>query len=317
MNTDSRQIQVPISAAERSEFGRVGVLFGGDSAERAVSLDSGAAVLKALLEANVDAVGIDLTHDAVSQIVDANIDRVFNMLHGVGGEDGRIQGLLHYLKLPYTGSGIQASSLSMDKLRTKQLWQGIGLPTPAFTSLTETSNWQDVLTTLGGKAFVKPVNEGSSIGMGSAASAEELKAAFSKAREYDETVIAESLITGPEFTVAILNGEVLPPIKLETDNQFYDYDAKYISNETRYFCPCELSPEKDQELRALALSAFESLGCKGWGRVDLMSNSDGEFFLLEVNTVPGMTSHSLVPMAAKAAGLSFEGLVVNILKETL
>lgn len=317
MNTDSQQIQVPISAEERSAFGRVGVLFGGDSAEREVSLDSGNAVLNALLEANVDAHGIDLTGDAIPLFGVEKIDRVFNVLHGVGGEDGRLQGLLHYLNIPFTGSDIQASSLAMDKLRTKQLWQGIGLPTPGFTSLTEESNWQDTLSELGGRVFVKPANEGSSIGMSAAVSAEQLEAAFYKARKYDENVIAEALISGPEYTVAILDGEALPPIKLETDNQFYDYDAKYISNDTRYFCPCDLPEEKDKEIKSLALAAFKSLGCSGWGRVDFMSSEEGELFILEVNTVPGMTSHSLVPMAAKAAGLSFEELVVRILMGTL
>lgn len=317
MNTENQQLSMPITAEERRAFGRVGVLFGGDSAEREVSLDSGAAVLNALLEANVDAHGIDFTGDMVSLISAEKFDRVFNVLHGVGGEDGRLQGLLHYLKIPFTGSGVQASSLAMDKLRTKQLWQGIGLPTPCFVSLTEESHWQDTLNELGGRAFVKPANEGSSIGMSSVASAAQLQAAFLEARQYDETVIAETLISGPEYTVAIINGKVLPTIKLETDNQFYDYDAKYISNETRYYCPCELSEEKDREIKSLALAAFESLGCTGWGRVDFMSSEEGELFILEVNTVPGMTSHSLVPMAAKAQGLSFEELVVRILMETL
>jgi len=317
MNTENPPIRVPISAEERSAFGRVGVLFGGDSAEREVSLDSGTAVLNALLNANVDAHGVDLTGDVVSLLGTEKFDRVFNVLHGVGGEDGRLQGLLHYLKTPFTGSGVRASSLAMDKLRTKQLWQGITLPTPRFVSLTEESHWQNVLNELGGRAFVKPANEGSSIGMSSVASEEQLEAAFFKAHKYDETVIAEALISGPEYTVAILNGEVLPPIMLETDNQFYDYDAKYISNETRYYCPCELSEDKDQEIKSLALAAFESLGCSGWGRVDFMSNEAGEFFILEVNTVPGMTSHSLMPMAAKAAGLSFEELAVRILMATV
>lgn len=313
MSKDSKTLTVPISDQLRDQLGRVGVLFGGDSAERAISLQSGEAVLQALIAANVNAVGIDTGSEALVQLQKVDIDRAFIILHGVGGEDGRIQALLRYLNIPYTGSGMPASALAMDKLRSKQLWQGIGLSTPRFSMLSEESKWEDVIKSLGGKAMVKPTHEGSSLGMSRVNSAAELKLAYEKARVFDSSVIAEALIGGPEYTVTLLAGDVLPPIKLETDNTFYDYEAKYVSNETRYQCPCGLPEEAEQRLKQLAQSAYHSLGCEGWGRVDVMADSEGRFYLLEVNTVPGMTSHSLVPMAAKAAGMTFEELVVRIL----
>lgn len=313
MNTQTTNITVPVSDEQRRGFGCVGVLFGGNSAEREVSLQSGGAVLAALQAANVDAIGIDLKHDPVKQIVDAKLDRVFIMLHGPGGEDGQIQALLGYLKLPYTGSGVQGSALAMDKLRSKQLWRGIGLSTPDFTTLNAASDWQQVLQDLGGEVMVKPAHEGSSLGMAKVNTAENLEKAYHSAAQLDASVLAERVIRGAEYTVAFLGNEALPPIKLETDNTFYDYEAKYISNETRYRCPCGLSAEKEAELKALALRAYQSLACSGWGRVDVMADQAGNFYVLEVNTVPGMTSHSLVPMAAQAIGLSFEQLVVRIL----
>lgn len=310
---DNKAVPIPISETLRNQLGRVGVLFGGDSAERDISLQSGAAVLEALIAANVNAVGIDTGKQALTQLEKVEIDRAFIVLHGVGGEDGRIQALLGCLGIPYTGSSMAASALAMDKLRSKQLWQGIGLPTPKFALLSDDSDWERIIQELHGKAMVKPAHEGSSLGMSRVSSADELQIAYQKAKVFDTSVIAEALISGAEYTVTILAGEVLPPIKLETDNIFYDYEAKYVSNETRYHCPCGLPEAAEQRLKKLALNAYHSLGCEDWGRVDVMADKQGNFYLLEVNTVPGMTSHSLVPMAAKVAGMSFEELVLRIL----
>lgn len=307
------QFEIPVSDEQRASIGRVAVLYGGHSAEREVSLQSGTAVLEALLAANIDAVGIDTGSDFFVQLHDQQIDRAFIALHGGDGEDGRVQALLSYLDIPYSGSATAASSLAMDKLRSKQLWQGIGLPTPRFASLSDDTDWQAVLSELGGTAMVKPSHEGSSIGMSRVSSADELRAAYETAKDFDASVIAEALIEGPEYTVAIVGDQVLPAIRLETDNTFYDYEAKYLSEDTRYHCPCGLDETREQELKDLALRAYNSLGCEGWGRVDVMADQQGNFFVLEVNTVPGMTSHSLVPMAAKAAGWTFEELVVRIL----
>lgn len=313
MTAVKNTFDVPVSMQTRESLGVVGVLFGGTSAERDVSLQSGQAVLDALLRANVNAIGIDVNDDVLQQLTSVKLDRVFIVLHGVGGEDGKIQSLLNFLHLPFTGSGVQASALAMDKLLSKQLWNGIGLPTAPFYSLDEKSDWQKIIDALGGKAFVKPAHEGSSLGMSLVSSAEELEAAYQHAKTYDKTVIVEKFLAGEEYTVAILNDEALPAIKLETDNPFYDYDAKYISNDTRYLCPCGLSAEKEEALKAIALKAYHSLGCRGWARVDLMTDEAGNIFLLEVNTSPGMTSHSLVPMAAKAKSISFDELVLRIL----
>ncbi|WP_286805460.1 MULTISPECIES: D-alanine--D-alanine ligase [unclassified Marinimicrobium] len=294
--------------------GRVGVLYGGTSAEREISLQTGAAVLDALRQSGVDAVGIDIGADAIAQLQATPMDVAFIALHGPGGEDGRIQGVLEYMGIPYTGSDVSASALAMDKLRSKQLWAGIGLSTPEFAVVNADSDWDQILKNLGGDAIVKPAHEGSSIGMARVQSGAELAQAYRDAAHYDGSVLVERLITGSEYTVAILDGEALPPIKLETDHRFYDYDAKYLADDTRYLCPCGLDAEREQGLKALALQAFNSLGCRGWGRVDVMADHLGNFYLLEVNTVPGMTSHSLVPMAAQAAGLSFAELVVRIVR---
>ncbi|ROQ20825.1 D-alanine--D-alanine ligase [Marinimicrobium koreense] len=294
--------------------GRVGVLYGGTSAEREISLQTGAAVLDALRQSGVDAVGIDIGADTIAQLQATPMDVAFIALHGPGGEDGRIQGVLEYMGIPYTGSDVSASALAMDKLRSKQLWAGIGLSTPEFAVVNADSDWDQVLKNLGGDAIVKPAHEGSSIGMARVQSGAELAQAYRDAAHYDGSVLVERLITGSEYTVAILDGEALPPIKLETDHRFYDYDAKYLADDTRYLCPCGLDAEREQGLKALALQAFNSLGCRGWGRVDVMADHLGNFYLLEVNTVPGMTSHSLVPMAAQAAGLSFAELVVRIVR---
>lgn len=300
-----------------SGLGRVAVLLGGQSAERDVSLQSGGAIVQALQNISVDAFAMDIGSNAIAQLEQERPDHAFIALHGGAGEDGRMQALLEFMGIPYTGSGVNASAHAMDKLRCKYLWRGMGLSTPDFRVLDDSSNWEEVMSSLGGAVMVKPASEGSSIGMAPANDADQLKAAYETAAKYDRCVIAEQLITGSEFTVAVLSGEVLPPIRLETDNQFYDYEAKYVSNETRYLCPCGLGQEKEDELKALVKSAFDSLDCKDWGRVDVMADAQGKFYLLEVNTVPGMTSHSLVPMAAKAAGKDFEHLVAQVLYSSL
>lgn len=312
-----QSIHLPIDEALKSRLGRVGVLFGGQSAEREISLQSGTAVINALKAAGIDPVVIDVGENAISDIQAAKLDRAFIALHGPGGEDGRIQAVLEYLKIPYTGSDVQSSALAMDKLRSKQLWRGVGLSTPDFTVLQAHTDWTAVLDSLGGEVMVKPAHEGSSIGMSRVQSAAELQAAYQNAAQYDGSVLVERLITGGEYTVAILDGKALAPIKLETDHRFYDFDAKYLAEDTRYLCPCGLNEAKEKELRELALNAFNALGCRGWGRVDVMADSALNFYLLEVNTVPGMTSHSLVPMAAKAEGLSFAQLVIAVLLASL
>jgi D-alanine-D-alanine ligase len=312
-----QSIHLPIDETLKNRLGRVGVLFGGQSAEREISLQSGTAVINALREAGIDPVVIDVGENAIRDIQAAKLDRAFIALHGPGGEDGRIQAVLEYLKIPYTGSDVQSSALAMDKLRSKQLWRGVGLSTPDFTVLQAHTDWAAVLDSLGGEVMVKPAHEGSSIGMSRVQSAAELQAAYQNAAQYDGSVLVERLITGGEYTVAILDGKALAPIKLETDHRFYDFDAKYLAEDTRYLCPCGLNEAKEKELRELALNAFNALGCRGWGRVDVMADSAQNFYLLEVNTVPGMTSHSLVPMAAKAEGLSFAQLVMAVLLASL
>jgi D-alanine-D-alanine ligase len=316
-------VKLPISEEFKQRLGRVGVLYGGLSAEREISLQSGTAVIEALVEAGINHVAIDVNENVIAEIQAAKIDRAFLMLHGPGGEDGRIQALLEFLHIPYTGSDVQSSALAMDKLRTKQLWRGLdinglrGLPTPEFAVLNSQSDFVQVLASLGGEVMVKPANEGSSIGMSRVNTAAELTDAFHKAAQYQGDVLVERLIIGAEYTVAILDGDALPPIKLETDHRFYDFNAKYIAEDTRYICPCGLSPQKEQALKQLALNAFNAVGCRGWGRVDVMADAQQNFYLLEVNTAPGMTSHSLVPMAAKAVGLSFTELVLTILRASL
>ncbi|MDB6061841.1 MAG: D-alanine--D-alanine ligase [Verrucomicrobiaceae bacterium] len=296
--------------------GKVAVLYGGNSAEREVSLESGGAVFAALQKNNVPAVLVDTKNSNWWRDVGSEFAHAFIALHGRGGEDGTVQGLLQTLGVSYTGSGVMASALAMDKLRTKQLWAGIGLPSPEFEVLTAHSDFADIISRFG-MVMVKPVHEGSSVGMAKASNAAQLEQAFVTANQFDALVIAERCIQGAEFTVAVLGDTALPAIRLETDNVFYDYEAKYISNDTRYICPCGLSDKKNKELSALGLAAFKSVGCAGWGRADVMQDGDGKFYLLEVNTVPGMTSHSLVPMAARAAGLEFDQLVVEILRLSL
>ena len=306
-----------MTASSMSKFGRVGLLYGGTSSEREVSLMSGAAVHQALQNLGVDVVLIDAQNDLLQTLPSHNLDRVFIALHGPGGEDGTLQGALEYLGLPYTGSGVLASALAMDKLRCKQMWQGIGLATADFAVLDSQSDWTGIMQCLGGKAMVKPASEGSSIGMSRAETPEQLQLAWKQAAEFDMTVIAEPLLEGKEYTVAILGDQALPSIRIHTDEVFYDYQAKYFSDATQYQCPSDLSPERETEIRQLSMDAFNTVGCHGWGRVDLMVDSNNKFQLLEVNTSPGMTSHSLVPMAAKVAGLDFDQLVLAILEESL
>lgn len=293
-------------------FGKVAVLMGGWSAERDVSLNSGAAVLSALQSAGVNAEGIDLNREGVSQLIKSNYDCVFNIVHGRGGEDGELQGALEIAQLPYTGCGVMASAISMDKLMTKRLWRGMNLSTPEYRVLDVEVDFDEVVDSLGLPLIIKPALEGSSIGMSKVDKREDLPAAYELAAAYGE-VFAEQWVTGPEYTVAIVGETVLPSIRLQANNAFYDYEAKYQSDETQYFCPSGLSSDGELEISALAKRAFKAVGGRGWGRVDIMCNSKGEFVLIELNTVPGMTSHSLVPMAAKQYGLSFEELVVQIL----
>lgn len=296
-----------------SDFGRVAVLYGGKSAEREVSLKSGAACLQALQDAGVDAFGIDVGDDLLARLQAEKIDRAFIILHGRGGEDGSMQGLLECLDIPYTGSGILASALAMDKLRTKQVWQSLDLPTPRHAVLGSEADCICAATELGFPLIVKPAHEGSSIGMAKVTGVDELVHAWKAASTYDSQVLVEQWIQGPEFTIATLRGQVLPPIALGTPHSFYDYDAKYLANDTQYRIPCGLDAAKEQELIELTARACDAIGIKGWARVDVMQDQQGRFWLLEVNTAPGMTDHSLVPMAAKAAGLDFQQLVLAIL----
>lgn len=305
------------STLDPKAFGRVAVLFGGKSAERAVSLKSGAAVLEALQAAGVDAFGIDVGDDLLQRLTGEKIDRAFIVLHGRGGEDGSMQGLLECAGIPYTGSGILASALAMDKLRTKRVWLSLGLPTPAHAALASEEDCRTAAAELGFPLFVKPAHEGSSIGMAKVSDVDALIAAWKDASRYDSQVLVEQMIAGPEFTIAMLRGQVLPPIALGTPHSFYDYDAKYLANDTQYRIPCGLSAEKEAELKDLTARACEAVGTQGWARADVMQDADGKFWLLEVNTVPGMTDHSLVPMAARAAGLDFQQLVLAILADSV
>jgi D-alanine-D-alanine ligase len=292
------------------------------SSEREISLKSGRAVADALLRQNVTIDLVDVGKDFLSVLAAQQNgarkkwDRAFIVLHGVGGEDGTMQAVLDMAGIRYTGSGVLASALGMDKWRTKMVWQAQQLPTPAYALLQKDTDWSACIERLGGSAIVKPACEGSSIGMRKVTDAQQLQEAFVYASGFAGSVLAESWVTGAEFTVAVINGVALPPIRLETGHEFYDFDAKYISNSTRYLCPCGLSADKENVLMRLSEAAFAAVGCRGWGRVDVMQDQQGNFYLLEVNTVPGMTDHSLVPMAAKAAGLSFDELVLTVLDGT-
>lgn len=307
------------AALNAQDFGKVAVLLGGDSAEREVSLRSGQAVTKALRSAGVDAHPFDPAHNPLAELKEQGFARAFNVLHGRGGEDGTIQGALHYLGVPYTGSGVLACALAMDKVKTKQVWQAAGLPVARSVVVRrgEQLAFDKLLAELGGKVMVKPAQEGSSIGMSSADSAAGLEKAVALAHQFDAEALLESWLSGPEYTVAILGENALPAIRLETTHEFYDYDAKYQASDTQYHCPAGLAEVEEKALRQLAEAAFRSLGGKGWGRIDVMCDKQGNYRLLEANMVPGMTEKSLVPMAAKVAGLSFEQLVVEILRHSV
>lgn len=294
-----------------SEFGKVAVLFGGKSAEREVSLHSGSRVLDALRRQGVDAHAFDPAERKLDEL--AAFDRAFIALHGRFGEDGTIQGALELMGIPYTGSGVMASAVGMDKWRTKLLWRAVGLPIPDFAMLDERSDFDAVEKQLGLPLFVKPACEGSSIGITKVRQPGELRAAYLAASRHDSLVIAERGILGGEYTVAILGDEALPIIRIEPANDFYDYEAKYLRDDTNYLCPCGLPEARERELRAQALEAFRVLGCRGWGRVDFLMDEEGSAYMLEVNTSPGMTDHSLVPMSARVAGISYEQLVLRIL----
>lgn len=300
-----------------SLFGRVAVLFGGTSAEREVSLKSGHAVLDALKNAGVDAFGIDVGTDFLQKISTEQFDRAFIMLHGRGGEDGTIQGVLEYAGIPYTGSGVLASALAMNKLRTKQIWHGLGLLTPQHAVPTSAIECSRIAETLGFPLVVKPVNEGSSIGISKVNNLDALIEAWELATEFDNQILVEKFISGPEFTIGILGKEILPPIRVGTNHDFYDYDAKYLADDTSYQIPCGLTADQEEALKKLVARACAALDIRDWARADVMQDEQGRFWLLEINTVPGMTDHSLFPMAAKAVGLDFNQLVVAILSGTL
>jgi D-alanine-D-alanine ligase len=298
-------------------FGRVAVLMGGDSAERDISLLTGAAVHGALRARGVDAVAIDAVGDVVTTLRTGGFQRVWIALHGRGGEDGTLQGLLEFLGLPYTGSGVLGSAIGMDKLRTKRLLHGAGLPTARYGVLRDESDLAETVDQLGLPLMVKPATEGSSIGMSKVERAEDLAAAWQLAARYGSEVFAEEWIAGAEYTVGVLSGQALPAIRIQATGVFYDYQAKYFSDETRYLVPCGLPPAEERALADLALAAFNAVGARGWGRVDVMMHPVVGPLILELNTVPGMTSHSLVPMAARAAGIDFEELVWRILETSL
>jgi len=295
------------------KYGRVAVLMGGWSNEREISLKSGAEVLAAMQRLHIDAVPIDVDKNILTTLQHAKIDRVFNMLHGRIGEDGVIQGALELMGLPYTGSGVLASALAMDKQRTKEVWLAKGLPTPRYLMLDDETDFALVATDIDFPCAVKPVNEGSSIGISKVDNEKDLEKAYISAKQLDKQVMMEQWVRGKEYTATILGDMALPLICLETPRQFYDYAAKYSEDSTQYFCPCGLDSKTERHLQTLARQAFEAIGARDWGRVDMMVDEDGRPWLIELNTLPGMTDHSLVPMAAKAAGISFDELVLAIL----
>lgn len=299
------------------DFGRVAVALGGTSSEREVSLNSGANVLEALRARGIDAQPIDGIPALLEAARERRIDRVFNVLHGHrgGGEDGVLQGALDALGVPYTGSGVLASALSMDKIRSKQVWIALGLPTPRYARHRTGDDVRAAIAGLGLPVVVKPANEGSSVGITRVFSAADLPAAIALAARYDGELLIEQLVVGEEYTVGILGREALPSIRIVPPGEYYDYHAKYVSDDTQYICP-GLSGDAEAKIRALALCAFETLGCSGWGRVDIMRDRDGRDWLLEVNTAPGMTSHSLVPKAARAIGIDFETLCWRVLESS-
>ncbi|MEO8718024.1 MAG: D-alanine--D-alanine ligase [Burkholderiales bacterium] len=295
--------------------GKVAVLMGGKSAEREISLMSGTGVLKALRAKAVDAHAFDPSERDLADLKREGFARCFIALHGRGGEDGTVQGALAVMGIPYTGSGVQGSAIAIDKWRTKMIWQANRLPTPRYRVLGANDDWSAVATDLGLPLIVKPANEGSTLGLTKVTAASQLPAAYElAAKKYRDTALAESFVDGPEYTAGILGDTVLPLIRIEAPQGNYDYQNKYFSDDTRYLCPSGLPAQEEDKLKALSLAAFSILGCSGWGRVDLMLDAAGNPWLLEVNTSPGMTDHSLVPMAARAAGLSYEDLCLKILE---
>ena len=294
-------------------FGKVAVLLGGRSAEREISLQSGQAVLDALRRSGVDAHPFDPAEQALEELLRQGFNRAFIVLHGRFGEDGTIQGALELMGLPYTGSGVMASALAMDKWRTKLIWQATGIHSPRYALLQADSNFEEIAETLGLPLIVKPAREGSTIGLSKVQRSQDLTEAYRLAAQHDALVLAEEFITGKELTVAILGETPLPLVRIEVAGELYDYEAKYFSNDTKYFCPSGLPDELEAAIQDQALQAYQVLGCEGWGRIDLILSEAGQFYFLEANTSPGMTSHSLVPMAAKKAGISFEDLVIKIL----
>ena len=308
---------IPYRIESPGDFGKVVVLMGGASAEREISIKSGTAVLQALQRKRVNVIGVDVTDDLIQPLLGKGYDRVFNIIHGRGGEDGVLQGVLEAMQIPYTGSGVMASALSMDKLRTKLCWQGQGLTTPAWYLLRTEGDIDECIKKLDFPMIVKPALEGSSIGMSKASSRDELIIAWRLAAKYQCDVYAESWVDGKEYTVGVLASEALPVIRLETPNVFYDYDAKYFSDSTQYHCPSGLDEEKEKALQVLAVVACEVIGVCGWARVDVFIDETGQSQLIEVNTVPGMTDHSLVPMAARANGIEFDELVWRILETSI
>jgi D-alanine-D-alanine ligase len=308
---DNRRIENP------ADFGRVAVLMGGVSAEREISLMTGQAVHEALVKRNVDALAVDAADDLVGSLQAGDFNRVWIALHGRGGEDGTLQGLLEYLGIPYTGSNVLGSAICMDKLRSKQLLTGAGLATPEYRLLHGPDDFDSVLEDLGLPLMIKPAQEGSSLGLSKVEHANELAGAYAQAAQFNCQVFAEAWMTGAEYTAAVLQDHVLPLIRIDAANNFYDYDAKYFSDETQYICPCGLPENLERSYREVAMAAFSAVGASGWGRVDFMLDEDGRALLLEVNTVPGMTAHSLVPMAAAEAGIDFDELVWRILETSM
>lgn len=298
------------------KYGKVALLMGGLSAEREISLISGKAVLQGLQASDVDVTPIDVGADIAEVLARSRFDRVFNILHGGSGENGTVQALLDLYRIPYTGSGVLGCALAMDKLRSKWIWKGVGLAVPDYVELRSDKDCATAVRELGLPLMVKPVFEGSSVGISKVERADDMLNAWKLASRYG-AVIAERFISGAEYTAGILAGEALPLIRLETPRAFYDYEAKYKDDKTRYHCPCGLPEAKEREIQQIALRAYAALGAGGWGRVDFMTDREGRPWLIEANTVPGMTDHSLVPMAAKAAGINFEDLVLRILDTSL
>ena len=310
----ARTLETRFEVTDAATFGRVAVMLGGDSSEREVSLDTGAAVLEALESLGVDAHAWDPAEKSMAEFAAAGFDRVWIALHGPGGEDGALQGALQWLGVPYTGSGVMASALAMDKVRSKHLFRSAGIPTPEYAVIRDHGDASVAAEKLGLPLIIKPPGQGSSVGMSKIFEREELRPAVDLALQYGETVLLETCIRGGEFTVAVLQGRALPTIRIETPRVFYDYRAKYESDRTEYHCPGTSAADEEQAYAELAIAAFRELGCTGWGRVDFMTGDDGQPLVLEVNTVPGMTSHSLVPMAAKQDGIDFAQLCWRILE---